>query len=248
MEILILISHVPDTTTKIKFDGSGKALDATGVTFIVNPYDEFALVRAIELQEAKIATKITALCVGGPEVEATLRRALAIGADDAVRINTEAKDAYYVARQIAEYAKGKNYSLIMGGKESIDNNGSEVPAMVAELLDLPFVSFATKLEVSGSTATIEREIDGGEETLECPLPMVLSAQKGLAEWRIPNMRGIMAARTKPLATVEPAAVDALTVQVAYELPPAKAATVLFEPGQEAQLVKALIDKGALDLN
>jgi electron transfer flavoprotein beta subunit len=248
MEILILISHVPDTTTKIKFDATGKALDSTGVTFIINPYDEFSLVRALELKEAGKATKVVALCVGGPDVEPTIRRALAIGADEGVRIDAPAQDAAYVARQIAAYAQGKNYSLIMAGKESIDNNGSEVPGMVAELLDLPFVSFATWLEVEGDRARLKREIDGGMEELEGSLPLVLSAQKGLAEWRIPNMRGIMAARTKPLAVVPATQAVPDTHVLAYELPAAKASTRYFEPGQEADLLKALVDKGALDLN
>jgi electron transfer flavoprotein beta subunit len=245
MDILILISHVPDTTTRIKFDAAGKGLDKTGVTFVINPYDEFSLSRALELKEAGQAGKVTALCVGTAETEPTIRKALAVGADDAVRIDADAQDAFQVATLIADYCKGKSYGLIMAGKESIDNNGAEVPGMVAELLGLPFVSFATALELQGDKLVVKREIDGGMEVLQSSLPLVLSAQKGLAEWRIPNMRGIMAARTKPLEVVTPAAVAPHTEVVRYELPPAKAETRYFQPGEETALVAKLVEIGAI---
>lgn len=245
MDILILISHVPDTTTRIKFDAAGKGLDKTGVTFVINPYDEFSLSRALELKEAGQAGKVTALCVGTAETEPTIRKALAVGADDAVRIDADAQDAFQVATFIADYCKGKSYGLIMAGKESIDNNGAEVPGMVAELLGLPFVSFATALELQGDKVVVKREIDGGMEVLQSSLPLVLSAQKGLAEWRIPNMRGIMAARTKPLEVVAPTAVAPHTEVVRYELPPAKAETRYFQPGEETALVAKLVEIGAI---
>jgi electron transfer flavoprotein beta subunit len=245
MDILVLISHVPDTTTRIKFDATGKGLDKTGVTFVINPYDEFSLSRALELKEAGQAGKVTVLCVGTAETEPTIRKALAVGADDAVRIDADAQDAFQVATLIADYCKGKSYGLIMAGKESIDNNGAEVPGMVAELLGLPFVSFATALALQGDKVVVKREIDGGMEVLQSSLPLVLSAQKGLAEWRIPNMRGIMAARTKPLEVVAPAAVAPLTEVVRYELPPAKAETRYFQPGEEAALVAKLVEIGAI---
>ena len=194
MKTLICISHVPDTTTKIQYTADGSELDKTGVTFVINPYDEYGLVRAIEFKEAGIQNSITALCVGGAEVEPTLRKALAIGADDAVRIDGHPHDAFYVAKQIAEYAKDKGFDVIFAGKESIDYNGSQVPGMVAELLGLPFVSLATKVDDSGESVNVHREIDGGYEVMTAPKPVVISTQKGVAEWRIPNMRGIMAAR------------------------------------------------------
>ncbi|MBX7243566.1 MAG: electron transfer flavoprotein subunit beta/FixA family protein, partial [Bacteroidia bacterium] len=204
MKILVCISHVPDTTTRIVFNADGKSLNASGVTFIINPYDEFGLVRALEFQEQGKAQTVTVVCVGGPEVEPTLRKALAIGANDAVRINANPSDAYFVATQIAEYAKDKGFDIIFTGKESIDYNGSMVPGMLAEMLGLPFVSFATKMDLTGDRkATLNREMDGGEEIIEASLPVVVSCQKGMAEWRIPNMRGIMASRTKPLVVIEP---------------------------------------------
>lgn len=243
---LVCISHVPDTTTKIKFDTEGKNLDKTGVTFVINPYDEFGLVRAVELQEAGGGQgKITAITVGGAEVEPTLRKALAIGATDAVRIDTDAKDAYYVASQIAAYAKDKNFDILFFGKESIDNNGSAVPGMVAEILGLPFVSFATSLKIENDTATLHREVDGGYEVLKGKLPMVISCQKGMAEWRIPNMRGIMAARTKPLAVVAPATCEPSVTTIKFELPVSKAGCTYFQPDDAAMLIHALHSKGLI---
>lgn len=246
MNLLICISHVPDTTTKVKFSADGSALDANGVTFVINPYDEFCLSRAMELKEQGVVpAEPKILCVGGPEVEATIRKALGVGGTGGVRIDAPAQDAYAVAVQIANYIKANPQDIIMMGKESIDNNGSEVPAMVAELLDLPFVSFATKLEIQGGKAIVSREIDGGEEVIEVTPPFVLSAQKGLAEWRIPNMRGIMQARTKPLEVVPAAAVEAATKVETYTLPAAKTGMVTIAPDKVDELVKVLVEKGAL---
>jgi len=245
MNSLICISHVPDTTTKIVFDAEGKALNANGVTFIVNPYDEFGLSRALELKEKSGQGNVVALCVGKADVEPTIRKALAVGADSGVRIDAEAQDAFYVASQIAEYAKGQSFDVIYMGKESIDNNGSEVPGMVAELLGIPYVSFATSLEVEGGKAKITREIDGGQEVLESTFPVILSCQKGIAEWRIPNMRGIMAARTKPLAVVAAAAAEMKTEVIHYELPAPKAGCVMIAPENVDAIVKVLADKGVI---
>jgi electron transfer flavoprotein beta subunit len=246
MKILICISHVPDTTTKIQFNAEGTELNKAGVTFIINPYDEFAISRALELKEAgKPIEQITVLCVGGAEVEATLRKALSLGVTDAVRIDAEARDAYYVANQIAAYAKDKGYDLVAGGKESIDSNGSAVLGMVAELIDAPYVSFATELDVNGSIIKFKREIDGGMEVLESPTPVVFGAQKGMAEWRIPNMKGIAEARRKQIAVVPPVAAEALTASVRFELPPAKAGCQYIQPDDMASVVKLLQDKGVL---
>ena len=209
MKILVCISHVPDTTTKIQFDAEGKHLNKSGVTFVINPYCEYGLSRAIGFKEEGKSVSITACCVGGPEVEPTLRKALAIGANDAVRINANPVEPGYVAKQIAEYARNKEFAIIFTGKESIDFNGSMVPGMIAEHLGYSFVSFATYMELTGEEqATVKREIDGGMEVIDVQLPTVISCQKGISEWRIPNMRGIMAARKKPLSVVSPVEVDA----------------------------------------
>ncbi len=217
MKILVCISNVPDTTTKISFTNDNTTFNAAGVQFVINPFDEYyALVRGLELKET-LGGNVTILHVGGGESEPTIRKGLAIGADDAVRIDGEPNDAFAVAEQIATYAKDKGYDLIMVGKETINYNGALVGAMIAELMNLPFVSLATKLDVAGNVATIEHDIDGGTEVLECNLPLVLSANKGMAEARIPNMRGIMAARTKPLVQVPAANADKLTSVISYEL-------------------------------
>ena len=245
MKSLVCISHVPDTTTRIKYDAAGKGLDKTGVSFVINPYDEFGLVRALEIKEATNTGNVTVLSVGNAEIEPTIRKALAIGADDAARIDAEAVDSHFVAYQIATYAKDKGFDIIFMGKESIDNNGSEVPGMVAEVLGWPFISYATHLEVANGVAIVHREIDGGYEVIEAKLPIVLSCQKGMAEWRIPNMRGIMAARTKPLAVVAAAPMDAYVSSVKLEVPPAKAGCTMITPENAAQLADLLHDKGLI---
>lgn len=245
MKSLVCISHVPDTTTNIKYTADGKALDTTGVTFIIGPYDEYGLVRAIEFKEKSGQGHVTVLCVGGTEVEPTLRKALAIGADEAVRIDGEAKDAMYVAKQIAEYAKGKDFDFVFFGKESIASNGSAVPGMVAEYLGLPFVSQATSLEVEGGTAKLHRELAGAYEVVESSTPCVVSCQKGIAEWRIPNMRGIMMAKRKPLAAV-PAVEAAVAVSTEkLELPPPKSECVYIDADQPEKLISILHDKGLI---
>jgi electron transfer flavoprotein beta subunit len=209
---------VPDTTTKISFKNDDKELNEAGVQFIVNPYDEwYALVRALELKEAAGSGTVTLIHVGTATNEPTMRKALAIGADDAVRIDVDAKDAYEVAEQIAAYAKDQNYDLIMTGKETISYNGGLVAGILAELLDRPYISMATKLDLAGDVATIEHDIDGGTEVVECPLPLVLSANKGMSEARIPNMRGIMAARSKPLVVVPAASTIDGTSVASYKV-------------------------------
>ena len=245
MNILICISQVPDTTTRIQFDASGKEINKSGVKFVVNPYDEFALSRAVEFQEKDPSVKITVLTVGTQEVTNTIYSVLAVGGEEAVRIDLDPQDGYSVAFQIAQYAKDKNFDLIMMGKESIDNNGSEIPGMVAEMLGLPFVSFATHLNVEGKTATIHREVDGGTEILEADLPIVLSAQKGLAEWRIANMRGIMASKKKPLNVVPPVSAQPKTMVQSYQLPPQKAGCTMIKPEDVSQLVDILAQKGVI---
>jgi electron transfer flavoprotein beta subunit len=238
MKFLVCITQVPDTTTKITFTPDKKAFNTAGVQFIINPYDEIALTRALELKESLGGT-VTVINVGTVNTEPNLRKALAIGADDAIRVNAEPTDAYFVAFQIAEVAKKNTYDIILTGKESIDYNGGQVPTMLGEFLGLPSVSVATKLDISGTTATLEREIDGGKEILEAKLPFVAGAQKGMSEPRIPNMRGIMTARTKPLVVVEPAACDKLSSSTQFDLPPAKGECKMIDPNNVGELVNLL---------
>ncbi|MDB5200203.1 MAG: electron transfer flavoprotein subunit beta/FixA family protein [Chitinophagaceae bacterium] len=240
MKILVCISKTPDTTAKITFTDNNTKFAEAGVQFIINPYDEwYALVRAIQIKEADAATQIHLINVGGADSEPIIRKALALGGDEAIRVNAISQDSFYIASQIAEVAKQNNYDLIFTGKETIDYNGSSIGGMLAELLELPYVSLATKFDVNGTTATINREIDGGEEVNEVQLPLVVSCQKGVAEQRIPNMKGIMGARTKPLKVVEPVAVDALTSVVSFELPPPKAGVKLIPADNPEELVRLL---------
>ena len=222
MKILICLSNVPDTTTKIKFSGDSKQFDATGVQWIINPWDELALTRALELKEtAGGIEKVTVITVGKPETEPTLRKALAIGADDAVRIDAEAKDAYQVAALLAEYIKQNPYDIIFAGIESSDYNHSMVGGMLAELLGCPSVSSVSGLSIEGGKVKVNREIDGGQEVLETQPPLVAVVQKGIAkEPRIPSMRGIMMARSKPLNVTAPAEVEVMTEFTSFEMPPA----------------------------
>lgn len=240
MKILVLISQVPDTTARIAFSNNSTQYDANGVTFIVNPYDEwYALVRALELKEAKGSGSVTTITVGAADTEATIRKALAIGADEAVRVDAAPNDASQVAAEVAAYAKDKGFDLVLAGKETIDYNGGQVGAMVAELLDLPYVPLASKLDVNGTTVTLERDVPGGTEVLELQLPCVISAAKGMAEQRIPNMRGIMAARTKPLTVVPSSNPASVTNTVLFELPPAKGACKMISVEEAGKLIELL---------
>jgi len=240
MKILVCISKTPDTTAKIAFtDNNTKFADA-GVQFIINPYDEwYALVKALELKEAGTASSITLVNVGGADNDPIIRKALAIGGDDAVRVNTDSGDSFFIASQIAAIAKEGGYDLVLTGKETIDYNGSSIGGMVAELMDAAYISLGTKLNATGNNLTVTREIEGGEEDAELSLPAVISCQKGMAEQRIPNMKGIMSARTKPLAVKDPVAVDALTSIVSFELPPAKAGVKLVSADNPEELVRLL---------
>lgn len=239
MKILVCVSKTPDTTSKIAFTDGNSKFDENGVQWIINPYDEwYSLVRAIELKEKDPATTVHLVTVGGADAEPIIRKALALGGDEAIRVNADGSDSYFIASQIAAIAK-EGYDLVFTGKETIDYNGSSIGAMVAELLNVPYISLATKFELNGTTATVTREIEGGEEVAELALPAVVSCQKGVAEQRIPNMRGIMAARTKPLKVVEPAATDNLTSIVSFELPPAKAGVKLVSPDNVGELVRLL---------
>ena len=232
-------SKTPDTTSKIAFINGDTEFDTSGISYIMNPYDEwYALVKAIELKEAHGGT-VTVINVGPDSNDQTIRKALAIGADDAIRINSEPKSAMFVAKQIAEQAKAGGYDLVFTGKETIDFNGSEVGAMIAEFLDQPFISYGTNLEINGSDAKVERDIEGGIETVALTTPFVVSAAKGMAEQRIPNMRGIMMAKRKPLNVVEPVDAADPAVTVSYKLPPAKTGVKLIDPENMDELVRLL---------
>lgn len=239
MKILVCISKTPDTTAKIAFADNNTKFSEAGVQFIINPYDEwYALVRALELKETLNAT-VHLITVGGADTEPVIRKALALGGDEAFRVNADSHDSYYIASQIAAHAKQENYDIIFTGKETIDYNGSGIGGMVADLVGIPFVSIASKFELNGQVATLRREIEGGEEVCEVTLPVAVSCQKGMAEARIPNMRGIMAARTKPLKVTEPVQADTLTSIVSFELPPAKAGVKLIPADNVEELVKLL---------
>ncbi len=236
MKILVCITHVPDTTSKINFIDNNTRFDTAGVQFIIGPYDDYALARAVELKESAGAS-VTVLNVGTADSEPTIRKALAIGADDAIRVNAEPTDSLFVATQIAEHAKG--FDLILMGRESIDFNGGVVHAMVGEMLGLPAVSPVMKLDIEGSKVKMAREIEGGKELVEATLPLVAGCQEPIAEWKIPNMRGIMSARTKPLKVVEPKAVDKSVVAQKFVLPPPKGAVKMISADNVDELVTRL---------
>jgi electron transfer flavoprotein beta subunit len=238
MKILVCISNVPDTTTKITFTDNNTQFNTTGVQFILNPYDEIALARATELTDGDKGT-VTVINVGEAGTEPTIRKALAIGATDAVRINAKPHDAWFVAYQIAQYIKSNPFDLVLTGRESIDYNGSKVAGMLGELLDLPSVSIIKKLDVDGDQATVEREIEGGKEILTIPFPFVAGTAEGVAEPKIPNMRGIMSARTKPLTVVEPVAVKTNSEIISYETP-APRGQVKLVPADDAEQLIALL--------
>lgn len=239
MKLLVCISRVPDTTTKISFTDNNTRFDEQNVQFVINPYDEwFALVRALEIKE-KSGGSVTVIHVGNASGDTIIRKALAIGADDAIRINCDPSDAFGVASQIGAFASDKQFDMILVGKETIDYNGSSIGGMLAEMLDLPFVSYASKLDIEGSTATLHREIEGGKEIVEVQIPAVISAQKGMAEARIPSMRGIMAARTKPLQVVDPVETTPRTAITSFELPPAKGSCKYVDAENAGELINLL---------
>jgi electron transfer flavoprotein beta subunit len=240
MKLLVCISKTPDTTSKIAFTEGNTKFDENGVQWIINPYDEwYALVRAIEMKEQDPSVTIHLVTVGEADAEPIIRKALALGGDEAIRINLQSNDSFVVASQIAAIAKEGAYDLILTGKETIDYNSACIGSMLSGLLDMPFVSLANHMVLNGNTATVKREIEGGEETCEVTLPAIVSCQKGMAEQRIPNMRGIMAARTKPLKVVEPIAVQATTSIKTYDLPPAKSGVKLVAADNVEELVRLL---------
>lgn len=239
MKLLVCISKTPETTAKISFTDNATEFNSDGVQFIMNPYDEwYALVRAIELVESD-GGSVTAINVGNASNDIIIRKALAIGADDAVRIDAEPASAMSVASEIAHYAREKGFDIVFTGKETIDYNGSEVGGMIAELLDLPYVSFASDLQISDDKKVLKREVEGGVEVIEIEGPLVVSAAKGMAEQRIPNMRGIMMAKRKPLEVIAPQKFKDQVKVVKYSLPKEKTGVKLVEPDNMDELVRLL---------
>ena len=241
MKILVCISHVPDTTSKINFTANDSEFDTNGVQFVINPNDEFGLTRAIWFQEQQGAS-VTVINVGGPETEPTLRKALAIGANEAIRINATPTDGFYVAQQLAEVIKKGEYDLIIAGKESLDYNGGMVPGMIAGLLGYNFLNSCVELSVDGNSVKAAREIDGGKEIVSTSLPLIIGGQKGLVEekdLRIPNMRGIMTARTKALTVLEPISAVTETKAVQFEKPEPKSAVKLVSADNLDELISLL---------
>ncbi|MFN5936547.1 MAG: electron transfer flavoprotein subunit beta/FixA family protein [Sphingobacteriales bacterium] len=244
MKILVCISKTPDTTAKIAFTDNNRKFAGDGVQWIINPYDEwYALVKGIELKEKDPTNILHLVTVGQADAEPIIRKALALGGDEAIRIHAEPEDSYAVAEQIAQIAA--EYDLILTGKETIDHNNGSIGGLLAGFLDRPFISLATYLDVNGTTLTIKREIEGGEETVEVTAPAVISCQKGMAEARIPNMRGIMAARTKTLRVIDPQTLEAKTSIAEFSLPPSKAGVKLVPADNPAELVRLLHEEAKL---
>ena len=238
MKYLVCISSVPDTTAKINFSADHKEFLTAGVTFILNPYDEIALSKAMDLAAADNST-VTVINVGDASTEPVIRKALAIGANDAVRVNAAPRDGFFVARQIADYVSKNPFDVILCGRESSDYNGSSMPVMLAEMLNIPCILFAKSLSMNGNTATLDCEIEGGKEVITTPTPFVAGASEGMAEWKIPNMRGIMSARTKPLTVIEPIAAEEKVKLMSYDKPAPRSAVKLIPADQAGKLFEIL---------
>lgn len=238
MKILVCMSVVPDTTTKITFTDNNTRFNTQGVQFVINPYDELSLTRAIEITEKQGGT-VTVATVGLADADAVIRKALAIGANDAIRINAEPTDGQFVAEQLAAIVKANGYDLVLTGRESIDYNGGQVCGLLAEHLGWPSVNVCTKIDIENGKAQFERDIDGGRQAVTSSLPVVASAQKDLCEPRIPNMKGIMAARTKPLAVIEPAPGETSSKYIKFESPAPKQAVRMIDASHAGQLIDIL---------
>jgi electron transfer flavoprotein beta subunit len=237
MKILVCISSVPDTTSKIAFENNNTSFAKSGLTYIIGPYDDYALARAVEIKES-LGADITVLNVGLSDSEPQLRKALAIGADNAVRIDAEPIDSFFVASEISKYATGKAFDLILMGRETTDYNSGVVHGIVGQMLEIPSFSPVMELELEGNKLKISKEIEGGKEKITASMPAVLGCQEPIAEWKIPGMRGIMAARTKPLEVI-PASSTGLTSVINYDLPPAKGACKMIAAEDAGSLIDLL---------
>lgn len=242
MKILVCISHVPDTTTKVKFVNNNTTFDNTGVQWVINPWDELALTRSLDIKDAQpgVIENITVVNVGGCETDPTIRKALAMGADKGIRINVNPADSYIIAAQLAEVIKKENFDVIFCGIESCDFNGCTVGGMLSEMLNLPSVSAVSFFDIENGEIKLKREIDGGQEVVTTQTPFVAVVQKGICkEPRIPSMRGIMGARAKPLQVIEPMAAEPLVEFVNFEYPKPKAACKKVDPENVKELVLLL---------
>ena len=242
MKILVCISHVPDTTTKVKFVNNNTTFDNTGVQWVINPWDELALTRSLDIKDAQpgVIENITVVNVGGCETDPTIRNALAMGADKGIRINVNPADSYIIAAQLAEVIKKENFDVIFCGIESCDFNGCTVGGMLSEMLNLPSVSAVSFFDIENGEIKLKREIDGGQEVVTTQTPFVAVVQKGICkEPRIPSMRGIMGARAKPLQVIEPMAAEPLVEFVNFEYPKPKAACKKVDPENVKELVLLL---------
>lgn len=245
MKILVCISNVPDTTTKIRFADGSNSIDTNGIQWVINPWDELSLTRALELKDdaANGIKSVTVIHVGQATSEPTIRKALAIGADDAIRVNAEPADAYFTAAQIAEVVRKEQFDIIFCGIESSDYNGSVTGGMIAEFLAIPSVSAVSGIRFENGVPMITREIDGGRESVTVPSPFVAVVQKGIAkEPRIAAMRGIMLARTKQIKVYEPVSVEPLTALAAFEKPAPRTACRFIDAENPAQLIDLLLNE------
>lgn len=236
MKILACISVVPDTTTKITFSDNNTQFNTVGVQYILNPYDELAVTRGLEIAEAHGGT-LTIVHVGKSDAEPVIRKALSMGANDAIRIDAEPIDAQYVAEEISKIAQG--YDLILTGRESIDYNGGVVCGMLGAILGIPSINVVTRIDYTEGKFDFDRDIDGGRETISCSAPCIASAQKNLCEPRIPNMRGIMAARSKPLQVLLPQVLANYSHTQSFELPLAKSGVKLIDASEAEKLIYIL---------
>jgi electron transfer flavoprotein beta subunit len=241
MKILVCITHVPDTTSRIAFIDDNTRFDTNNVQFIIGPYDDYAISKAVDLKASHQAT-VTVLNVGMAASDPTLRRALAIGADDAIRIDAEPVDSHFVAVQIAEVIRNNTYDLILMGRESIDFNGGIVHAMVGEMVQIPAFSPVMEMKIGDGKVELTREIEGGKEFIETKLPLIAGCQEPIAEWKIPNMRGIMTARTKPFVVLDPVDVEIKTKSEKFSLPKDKGTVRMIDPEQMDELVELLINE------
>lgn len=238
MKILVCITHVPDTTSKIAFLDNNTKFDSTNVQYIIGPYEDYAISKAVDMKASNSA-HVTVLNVGRSESDPSLRRALAIGADEAVRIDADPDDTFFVGSQIASYIKETPYDLVLMGRESIDFNGGIVHSLVGELLGIPAFSPVMQLEVNDAKVKMTREIEGGKEYLETNLPLIAGCQEPIAEWKIPNMRGIMTARTKPFQVVEAYGSESRSKNKNFELPAKKEGIQLIDPNEVDKLHELL---------